>query len=160
MNIKNIIEQYKLAEKAKGIMTLSTFDKVLIGKIFESLSRDLTTLWSDLRNHLSPESIIGRNERHLVKELDRIVKMTLCAGGESQKAFKEEVKGASGDQDEEEKDWGFEKIKEKGQQEGILLNRLIINPANILWSESKQKKSAEKFQEKFFKIFEGENYNK
>jgi hypothetical protein len=62
-------------------MTLTTFDKVLIGKIFEQMTRDMSLLWSDLRNHSNPDSIIARNERHLTKELDRIVKETLCIGG-------------------------------------------------------------------------------
>ena len=141
-NIKNIIEEYKQAEKGKGIKTLTTFDKKIIETIFKSLTRDMSNLWSDLRNHTDPESIIGRNERFLVKELDRIVKETLCSGS-SQDDKDEERKGPV--EDDEERDWGFEKIKEKGQKEGILLNRLVINPANILWTESKQKKSAEKF---------------
>ena len=124
-------------------MTLTTFDKVLIGKIFEQMTRDMSLLWSDLRNHSNPDSIIARNERHLTKELDRIVKETLCIGG-SQDDKRDKSSGIL-DEEEEEKDWGFEKIVSKGQKEGILLNRLVINPANILWSESKQKKSAEKF---------------
>ena len=101
-------------------------------------------MWNDLKDHKSEGSVISRNEKDLQKELDRMLKLTQV-NLEGEEMQEEEKK--------DEMNLEFERILELGEKNGILMKLLVISPANYLWTNTKQKKSAEKFEKKFFEVF-------